>query len=390
MKRIDGKCAVILFCLLNMGIATIAFAEKEGGKLIYIDDSLIRLSPYTWHCYGKGETARVEATMPGAYVKLVFRGSTAIRVRIDGTANDGCPAAAMPVVDYSIDHGEFKSVQLTKTGEVYSLPLADSLDGGAEHRLDLFFRAACLGPNRWQASTVHLRLAGFELDAGGSLLDCPIRPKRAIGFGDSITEGVANEGPGPYYSNLMSNNARTTWLPLVCTALDCEYGQLGTGGQGMVKPIEIPPLPKTWDRYDEKTSRLTNGLLTPEPDYVFCAMGTNDHRVERGEFKMLPIGDEYTRWLAAVRKACPNAKIFCIVPPLGWHDKEIAEAVAARNKDGDDKVFLIDTAPSKSLFSVKGATQLAADGVHPSVHGNAVLGALIAVEVQKKLSRQDR
>ena len=100
--------------------------------------------------------------MPGAYVKLAFKGSTSIRVLIDGTANDGCPAAAMPVVDYSIDHGAFKIVQLTKTGEVYSLPLAESLDAGAEHRLDLYFRSASLGPNRWQASTVHLRLAGIR------------------------------------------------------------------------------------------------------------------------------------------------------------------------------------------------------------------------------------
>jgi hypothetical protein len=55
-----------------------------------------------------------------------------------------------------------------------------------------------------------------------------------------------------------------TWFPLVCGGLNCEYGQLGTGGQGMVRPIEIPPLPQTWDRFDATTSRLTDGLLLPE------------------------------------------------------------------------------------------------------------------------------
>jgi hypothetical protein len=386
MKTINRMFILLLVCSLNIGVGEMAVAENQTRNSIAIDDSHICLSPYVWHRFGEGKSTRAEATMPGAYFKLAFRGSTTIQLLIDGTANNGCPAAAMPVVDYSLDHGAFKSVQLTKTGEVYSLPLAESLDGSAEHRLDLFFRSTCLGPNRWQASTVHLCIAGIELDAGGVLVDCPIKPKKAIGFGDSITEGVANEGSGPYYSNLMSNNARATWLPLVCNALDCEYGQLGTGGQGMVKPIEIPPLPKTWDHYDEKTSRLTDGLLTPEPDYIFCAMGTNDHRVENGEIKMLPIADEYNRWLVDVRKASPHAKIFCIIPPLGWHDKEIAEAVAARNKDGDANVFLIDTAPFKSSFNVKGPTQLALDGVHPSVHGNAMLGAFIAVEVQKILS----
>ncbi len=71
-----------------------------------------------------------------------------------------------------------------------------------------------------------------------------------------------------------------------------------------------------------------------------------------------------------------------------WTAEEIAQAVAARSKAGDSRVFLIDPAPLKSAFGVKGATQLAPDGVHPSVHGNAMLGALIAVEAQKILSRE--
>jgi len=167
----------------------------------------------------------------------------------------------MPVIDYSLDNGAFQSVQLTKTGEVYAIPLGDKLDRAKEHRLEIYFRSAALGPDRWRASTVHLRIAGIELEPGGVLSTCPIRPKRAIGFGDSITEGVCVEGLCPYYTNMMMNNARATWFPLVCAALDCEYGQLGTGGQGMVRPIEIPPLPETWDHYDEKTSRLTSGLL---------------------------------------------------------------------------------------------------------------------------------
>lgn len=389
MRSLKAMVFCIACCVIPSGVVSIVSAEEQERTSISIDGPHIRLAPYVWRHFGEDKSARIDATMPGAYLKLTFRGSTAIRLLIDGTANDGCPVAAMPVVDYSIDHGAFKTVQLTKTGEVYALPLGESLDKNAEHRLDLFFRSACLGPNRWQASTVHLRLAGMELDAGGSLADCPIKPKRAIAFGDSITEGVAVEGNGPYYADLLKNNARVTWFPFVAEALDCEYGQLGTGGQGMVRPIEIPPLPQTWDHYDEKNSRLTDGLLTPEPDYIFCEMGTNDHRKVGDNFELLPIADAYTSWLKAVRKACPNAKIFCIVPPLGWQYKDIVDAVASRNKDGDHGVFLIDTAPLKSSFSTKGATQLALDGVHPTIYGNAKLGSLIAVEVQKILSKHD-
>lgn len=360
--------------------------ERKPMTAITIDDGKLYLAPYVWKRSGARREARAEAGMPGAYLKAAFKGSAAVRLLIDGTANDGCPAAAMPVVDYSVDHGEFKSVQLTKTGEVYVLPLAEGLEVAKDHRLEVHFRSACLGPNRWRASTVHLRLAGIELDASGSLVPCPTRPKKAIGFGDSITEGVCSEGLCPYYSNLLLHNARVTWFPLVCAALNCEYGQLGTGGQGMVRTLEIPPLPQTWDRYDPETLRLTDGRLLPEPDYVFCAMGTNDHQKTGDDFTLLPIKDAYAQWLAAVRKACPHAAIFCVVPPLGWHAETITEVVADRNKEGDQRVFLINTAPLKDGFGVKGATQLAPDGAHPSVYGNAMLGALIAGEAQKILA----
>jgi hypothetical protein len=359
--------------------------ERKPGVRLDVDVSAVTLAPYVWKRTGSASTARAEATMPGAYLRTVIEGSSTISLLIDGTANNGCPVEAMPVVDFSVDYGPYQSVRLVKTGEVYALPLAENLDRNVPHRLEVHFRSAALGPARWQASTVHLRIAGFELEQGGTLAPDTPRRKLAIGFGDSITEGVCNEGSCPYYSNLLMNNARSTWFPLVCSALDCEYGQLGTGGQGMVRPIEIPPLPQTWDHFDAATSRLTDGLLLPEPDYVFCAMGTNDFRMTAGGREHLDISEAYTGWLAALRKACPHAQCFCVVPPLGWHSKEIAAAVTARNQSGDRGVHLIDTAPLKAAFHESRGTQLAADGVHPSVYGNAMLAALIAVEVQKTL-----
>jgi lysophospholipase L1-like esterase len=149
--------------------------------------------------------------------------------------------------------------------------------------------------------------------------------------------------------------------------------------------MEYPPLPQTWDHYDPETSRLANGLLVPEPDYVFCMMGTNDHVRDGDAFTLPPIREDYEKWVVAVRKACPQALIFCVVPPLGWHGEEIAALVAARNKAGDKRVFLIETAPVKDGYNVLGVTAYAEDGVHPSGYGNAVLGALVAVEAQKHI-----
>jgi lysophospholipase L1-like esterase len=266
------------------------------------------------------------------------------------------------------------------------LPAADHLDATIRHQFELIFRAADLGQRRWRASTAHLRLAGLVLDRGGAVMDCARCRKRAIAFGDSITEGVGVDGLFTSWQLLGVSNARATWLPIVCRALGCEYGQLGSGGQGMLNvKMELPPLPQTWDHYDPATSRLTNGRLLPEPDYVFCAMGTNDFGPEFGRSQ--PFIEAYAGWLAAVRAACPHARIFCITPPLGTHADDVRAAVAVRNRAGDARAYLIDTSPLQEAFNAKGATRLAYDGVHPSVYGNALLSALIAVETQKVLSR---
>lgn len=116
-------------------------------------------------------------------------------------------------------------------------------------------------------------------------------------------------------------------------------------------------------------------------------MGTNDFRMAAGQREQLDITEAYTGWLTALRKACPQSHCFCVVPPLGWHAAEIAAAVAARHRAGDRRMYLVDTAPLRAGFHESRGTQLAADGVHPSVYGNALLATLIAVEVQNRLHK---
>jgi lysophospholipase L1-like esterase len=350
-------------------------------KIIATDDPHLIWAPYVWKMTGTGSMARAEAAIPGAYGRVSVQGTSKIGLVIDGTANDYCPPAAMPILEYSVDEAQFQAVRLTRTGEVYTLSLAEGLDAAQPHRVTFLLRATDLGNGRWASTMTHLRVAGLALDATGSLLPTPVRAKRAIGFGDSITEGVGVDGLFQGWpQSLDVNNARGSWFPVVCAALDCEYGQLGSSGQGMVRPIEMPPLPQTWDHFDAATSRLTGGLLLPEPDYLFCCMGTNDAK---------DLAPEYIRWLIAVRKACPHMSIFCIAPPLGCFEEEVESAVAARRQAGDSNVHLINATSIRSQFRVNtGATTLGYDGVHPSMYGNAILGAVIAVQAQRALDQR--
>lgn len=341
--------------------------------VIPCSDPNLVLSPYTW----KALDTRIEAGMPGAYVKAVVKGASRIGMVIDGTDNTVRDGETMPTVAFSVDDGPIVVQELARVKEVYTLSLAEGLDVEVAHRVEFYFRAANLGQNRWMTSESHLRLGGIEMDEGGLLLPCPKRAKTAIAFGDSITEGVGVDSKFIVWTELSPNNALGTWFPILCSALDCEYGQFGSGGQGMVREgMQMPPLPVTWDRYDPQTSRLTGGLLLPEPDYVFCAMGQND-------LPEISVTEAYTEWLAAVRKACPHSRIFCIVPLSQVHRDEIAAAVEMTR---DKKVYLIDMPElARKLFNpaAGGATAYCYDQAHPTQLGQAIYGANVAARVQK-------
>lgn len=374
----------IRFLMVILMMALGANVSRAAVTTVPCDNPNFGLSPYTWKCTGVNADARAEATFPGAYLKTIVKGTSTIGLVIDGTVNVGCPTSSMPVIEYSIDDGPFTITQLTQTGALYTLPIANGLEATASHKLELYFRAASLA-QRWTASMPHLRIAGISVDEGGTLAPYPMRPKRAIGYGDSVTEGFAVDSQcvaGPNW--MSSSNARCTWLHFVCGALDCEYGQFGSCGQGMVNTkIDLPPLSQTWDRYDPATSRLRDGRLLPEPDYVFNNMCNNDHA---------NVTSAYIEWVKAMRAACPHARIFCVVPASGYHRGEIQAVVTALNKAGDAKVYFIDIPLMNTLVPNvgKGASQGSYDGGHPNMYGQAVFGAGVAVKVEEILSKEQQ
>jgi hypothetical protein len=376
MRNAITSVALALVFVLCLSKQLVASDQSSDLRRIDCDNSELVFAPYVWKRSGAGEQARAEAAMPGAYLRAMVTNTSHLSLLIDGTANAGCPPHSMPVIEYSVDHGEFHNIALTRTDGTYAVTIADKLDSESAHLIEVYFRAADLAVERWKGTRAHLVLAGLKIETNGEIQKCPRRRRFAIAFGDSITEGVGVEGLFKSWQELSVNNARTTWFPLVASALDCEYGQLGSGGQGLVLIHELPPLADTWDHYDPKTSRLQNGRLAPEPDYMFCAMGTNDPGKD--------ITQNYIAFLQEFRVACPQTQLFCIVPPLGVHAAEVAAAVQARNASGDTRVHLIDLLRMREQFRAgQGSTQLAYDGVHPSVFGQAMLSTEITNEVQK-------
>lgn len=336
--------------IILIGLTAFVASASYAVKTIPCDNANIRLAPYVWNVTGSGAAAKAEAAMPGAYFKASVRVTSSLGIVIDGTANAGCPASLLPIIDYSIDDGALQTVQLKQTNGVYTISFAGagSLSTSVTHKVEVLFRAADVRQNRWTTSASHVRFVGLSVDDGAAMSTTAVRGKNAICFGDSVLEGVGVDS----WNVLGSSNARGSWFPLVCTTLGCEYGQLGSAGQGMVTSGNgVPPLPQTWDRYDAATSRLTNGLLLPEPDYVFCNMGTDEYGVD--------ITSAYVGWIKSMRAACPNAPIFCVVPPSGAHRDEIQTAARTCYQAGDTKVSVIDTPSLNSLFRPASAADVA-------------------------------
>jgi lysophospholipase L1-like esterase len=348
-----------------------------AGSRVPIDHPLILRSPYTWKIIGAGESVTAEACMPGAYVRLRVSGTSAIQLEIDGTAHLGSSAELMPVIEYQVDAGPLQHLQLPLVSQRLLVPLAQGLDPASAHAVELMFRAGTL-VDRWLTAKPRLRLAGFLLDASALVLPTTRRALNAIGWGDSITEGVGVDALFTSWAILEPNNARGTWFPIAASALGAEYGQLGTGGQSMGAHIHggLPPLTETWSVYDSSgASRLREGRLDPAPDYIFCNMGTNDRTDPSAP---------YQEWLTQVRTAAPHAHILVVIPINGFWRAEITALVRQRQAAGDPQVHLIDCPELQPLAPAQGRpTALALDGVHPTLLGEALFGAAIAVQTAR-------
>src|SRR5438105_745235 len=98
--RANPRIGLLLLVLLAAGGNIAAYGAE---KVVPCSDPSFGLAPYVWKCTGAGAESRAEATMPGAYFKTMVKGTRAVGLVIDGTANAGCPAPSMPVVEYSVD-----------------------------------------------------------------------------------------------------------------------------------------------------------------------------------------------------------------------------------------------------------------------------------------------
>jgi hypothetical protein len=262
-----------------------AIGKSTGslGQAASLTATNVFYSPYNWYSDGGGslQSNNIKAgstyaitNTPGAYLKTKFSG-TSFSIDVDVSALTGASvlAANYPAIEYSVDGGAWTRTQLASSSTTISI--ATGLSQGI-HTVEIIFVGVMWSTNdRWTTPVMALKITGISVDSGKLLYSPTIKPKRAMFFGDSHSEGYEAGGVGTTVAN---QNARLAWPRLLADYLDAEYGVAGFAGQGYTVGGggSVPNCQSAWNLYSSGKSRLTSGDFTPTADYIISGHGTND------------------------------------------------------------------------------------------------------------------
>lgn len=223
---------------------------------------------------------------------------------------------------------------------------------GDRHTLQIAVKDVDERANRWVpplASAVIFK--GFILSAGSGTKPLPPASSLKMEFyGDSITQGVraVSMAVGPDGSDGTKDYAFLTAM-----AFGALHNQVGFGRQGVIRPGngEVPPAPQSFG-WNFQGSRADPSFV---PKVVVVNQGTNDSIYPSSQFR--PV---YQSYIAEIRKAYPDAFIFCMRPFGGFHEKDVRAAVRSLK---DRKIIYVDTTGwlSKPDYT---------DGIHPTAEGH--------------------
>jgi hypothetical protein len=333
-----------------------------------LTDPHLHKSPYNW----RDATTYLEDIQPGAYIGLAFTG-TSIAVGVDVSHIDALVLGAnyYPSLWWHIDNGAWQSHTLTTGATSYTL--GTGLASGAHVLYFLFGYIASQSAGRWSGDNA-LRVTGFTQADGTPLSATSTYPYIRSGgymliYGDSITQTG-------------DTTSFDTYAPRLAEAFDCEYGQIGFGGQGYMTGTAPfydngTPANSTWRNYNSGHSRLVGGLLDPAPDHIVITHGTNDRSSNSATLQA-----RVQSVLADLRVAAPAAHIWVVVPPGRWQASALLAAVTAV---ADSKIIGIDCGAEMALGLDNNGTSWHGDGIHPSIPGHGEYASRIVLAMQDEL-----
>jgi hypothetical protein len=362
----------------QISLTTASVSLANISNTIPVNNSSLFWSPGNWDHLTSAtfgvSVDTMQATAAGAYLKFQVTGTVNLSVGIDNATTNGFPSGEMPIVRYSINGASWTDIQLVPSQT--SLVLSSSLSPGSVYGVEIYLKSSSStsgyadvwGSNGVSPSNV-MRINGLTLDSTGSISAATLRSRRSFHFGDSMLAGEHCNLDG-------SDDSTQSWAPLMAQALNCEYGQIGYGGQGweVTGGSNAAPFNTAYEFYS--AGRPRSGFS--ELDYIFIHHGSNDARSSIGGSS---IQSDCNTMLTNLRALCgARTIIFIFVPPQGSYAANLAAAVTSyKMASGDTKVFCIDATsqfPSTAFtLTFGGLTEWTYDGVHPLIYGHARLAA---------------
>lgn len=354
-----------------------------------VTDPGIFFSPGNWFSDGAGTvnsngilsgSTLAESLCPGAYFAFTWTGT-------DLTVDFNTSTSSFGTVRYSIDNGAPTDLQLSAAT---SYILATQLSSGT-HTCILYYVIAGAGTG-WTSPTSYIQLTGIVVNGALSAYT-PLRPYRAIIYGDSYQQGTMGQVTG--ISNFQDSTQTIAYS--LAQGLNAEVGVVGAAGGGMcvtstsgVVPGNTPgnDAQTSWNKflggayrvYTSGTPAL-GGTFTPQPDFVISIWGTNDDTTANATVQAA-----YYGWLVGVRAAAPNATILLLIPPNGSASTGITAGFNQYQlATPDSKAKLINIGVIPGLVR-NGPTSLqSADGLHPRVSWNSYIANKYMHAIQSAL-----
>lgn len=366
------------------------------GRNVPITDANILASPYVW----RSDPVSLTSVNPGSYVKLGFTG-TSLKANLSAGAFTGTSLRLRAIVD------NVETYNTAVGNGTTQITLATGLASGT-HQATVWYDADDPTQDVWTTPVMACVITSFTIDGGAASAAPPLRTKRMLVLGDSVSYGIAVLRST---SHPAGDAGSLSPFVAVAEAFDAEVGIVGFGSQGYGKtglgnaPIVYntsTPSLSGWLNYSSGNSRLVSSLLSPAPDYIVCYHGTADYT---GSASGVNVTAGVAGLLPALRTAAPLAKIFCVVPAnrqyLSYITSGFETAFTAKTLIGtsgpvtawkgssDANAFLIDLGAELSNgldTDGGGATWAAIDDIHPDAAANGRVSSCIVAGMRLALS----
>lgn len=397
-------------------------ASEQRELAVRPSDAHLWLTPCNWHICDApagGATGAVEqmavSACPGSYLRVRWEGGLSSCDTVHLEVDTSAPTMEYMTLSYAFDGGDPLPVVLPHGNARARIELVSEQPlGPGPHELWVAILNSRQSIDRWGGNgdlpDGALRLRAVLLPPGARTLPPRPKPRRALFFGDSITEGVGSEFGHGSTGDLLANASTTTWASRVASALDAECSVVGFGRLGWTQTGNgnVPPFvsgddarPSSWNQVWAGVPR-TFYCGAAALDYVFVMLGTNDGLVA-GRGASHAVRRAVETWLPAVRQQIgPDVKLFVCVPfgGFGSHAPPRRATLSAfdqyMSRHDDHNAFLLDLGPEASTglngfqFGERGmfaGTDESCDGIHPRTQRHCELGNMVAAAVRRLLDR---